>query len=134
MRRTRSVLLCVTLLCCLLPGCGAKKPLQIWVSSSIGDFGKYGVQVYQGEYDGAECEVTIFADESRATDSIGQTQALQSQLMSGAGPDVNLFTDYDFGDIQKLGIGGCFLDVSEYLENSETVDPADFTEGILYAG
>ena len=133
-KRLAAMLLCALLALSCVSGCGAKKPLQIWVSSSIGDFGKYGAQVHQYEHEGFQYELTIFSDESSASDSMGQTQTLQSQLMAGTGPDVILFTDYDFGDVQKLGTGGCFLDVSEFLENSEALDPADYAEGILYAG
>ena len=108
--------------------------MQIWVSSSIGDFGKYGAQMHQYNHEGFQYELTLFADESMASDNMGQTQALQSQLMAGAGPDVILFTDYDFGEIRKLSTGGSFLDVSGYIENSENIKMEDFAEGILRAG
>ncbi len=134
MKRAVSILLCLVLLSCLLPGCGARKPMQIWVSSSIGDFGKNGAQMHQYNHEGFQYELTLFADESMASDNMGQTQALQSQLMAGAGPDVILFTDYDFGEIRKLSIGGSFLDVSGYIENSENIKMEDFAEGILRAG
>ncbi|MBQ4321636.1 MAG: carbohydrate ABC transporter substrate-binding protein [Oscillospiraceae bacterium] len=134
MKRALLLILCIALLLPCLSGCGDTEPLQVWTADGTHEFSNRAVYIEQTINDRFECDVTVFANEGSAAEFMATTEELQSQLMAGEGPDLILFTERQFGDVRKLVESGCFMDLSGYLENSETYHPEDFVEGIMQDG
>ena len=138
-KKLLKLLLCVLLCCSVVSGCGKKEPLQVWVSvhttAGQGDqFAHLALYYLKLQDKSIEAEITVFQEELKeGQESAGfaLTQTLLSSLMAGEGPDVILFTDVDFGDVQKLAESGAFLDLSGYLEQSEAISEADFVPGVF---
>ena len=134
MKRTLLLILCLALLLPCLSGCGEKGTVQVWTADGTQEFTNRAVYLERVLDDRFECDVTVFANEGNAAEFMTTTEELQSQLMAGEGPDLILFTEQQFGDVSKLVESGCFMDLSGYLENSETYHPEDFVEGIMQDG
>ncbi len=141
MRKTTFILVCFAFVFCLFTACKAGKPLTVWVSSQTFLEGESQEIVahlatfqLQREDEGFTADITVFQealDESQEVEGYAMTQSLVNSLLAGEGPDVILFTDYDFGDVRKLAENGVFLDLTEFLENSEVITEADFVPGVF---
>lgn len=133
LKRVLAIVLAAVLLCTLFSGCGKRGgPVQIWAADRISDFADQGVFLRQTIDQNAEYEVTVFTNDPESSEANSQT--LQSQLMAGEGPDVILFTKYEFGDVEKLLHSGNFLDLSTYFAESEKVSREDLVPGIMDFG
>ena len=135
-----AILFCGFLLLSLLPGCGEKQPLSVWVSvATIVDgraeaFANKAVYHLKKLDESFEAEITVFQEElqeGQEAAGYAETQTLLSSLLAGEGPDVIIFTDYDFGDVRKLAESGVFLDLSHYLAESDTISEGDFVPGVF---
>lgn len=107
------------------------RSLALSLSESQAEEFENVIEKYRELYPDVDLQVETYSDGML----VSQASKLETEVMSGEGPDVLFMQCYGGNDIYKMMKAGIFADMNEYVEADETWnDGADYVKSALDAG
>ena len=92
------------------------------------------VQTFRNKFPEVKVNLIEFGDVNDPQTEITFKQTLQNDLAAGKGPDVIVWTDSTFQDINKTVRSGIFEDLNSYLQNDSDFREEDFVKNVFDGG
>ena len=112
----------------------ATDSLVVYAGPYVADFLGSAVRRFETLYPDVEVEVRDFGDSSDKQNEENYLEVLKNELAAGAGPDLILFTNDEFEDVEKTAESGAFQDLSGYIAGDADFNLDDYNTAVLNAG